>query len=208
VQSDVAAVVREATSVFTDLGHSVEPFSGGPPQLAYDWGMVGAFELYGQLEEFLPDREGEFGRGFIGGVKAGASMTPALWTAARRRRGELNRWCADVFSRYDLLLMPTVPYDAPPAGGPFPEEVEGRRANLGAVGSFTIPSISAGIPARPCGRASRRPSFRSAYRSSARGIAMISCSRPRTRSSKCVPGPITGRRSSLGVVRAGGLFCG
>jgi aspartyl-tRNA(Asn)/glutamyl-tRNA(Gln) amidotransferase subunit A len=139
VQSDVAAVVREATSVFTDLGHSVEPFSGGPPQLAYDWGMVGAFELYGQLEEFLPDREGEFGRGFIGGVKAGASMTPALWTAARRRRGELNRWCADVFSRYDLLLMPTVPYDAPPAGGPFPEEVEGRRANLGAVGSFTIP---------------------------------------------------------------------
>jgi aspartyl-tRNA(Asn)/glutamyl-tRNA(Gln) amidotransferase subunit A len=139
VQSDVAAVVREATRVFTELGHTVEPIEGGPPPMAYDWGMMGAFELYGMLEEFLPEQEGEFGRGFIGGVKAGATMTPAQWTATRRRRAELNRWCADLFARYDLLLTPTVPIDAPPAGGPFPEEIEGRRAGLAAVGSFTIP---------------------------------------------------------------------
>jgi aspartyl-tRNA(Asn)/glutamyl-tRNA(Gln) amidotransferase subunit A len=139
VQSDVAAIVRDAARVFEELGHHVEQISGGPPEMAYHWGLIGAFELYGMLEEFLPEREQEFGRGFLNGIKVGAGMTAADWTAARRRRTELNRWCAGVFERYDLLLTPTVPFDPPPAGGPFPEEIEGRRARLGAVASFTIP---------------------------------------------------------------------
>jgi aspartyl-tRNA(Asn)/glutamyl-tRNA(Gln) amidotransferase subunit A len=139
VRSDVAAVVRDALRVFEELRYNVEEISGGPPEMAYDWGIVGAFELYGALEEFVRTREAEFGRGFLGGLKAGSALTPAHWTAARRRRAELNEWCADIFSRYDVLLTPTVPYDAPPARGPFPEEIEGRKANLASVGSFTIP---------------------------------------------------------------------
>jgi len=57
----------------------------------------------------------------------------------RAQRQRLNRWCADAFERFDLLLTPTVPYDPPPARGPFPEETEGRAQPAAGVAAFTIP---------------------------------------------------------------------
>ena len=66
-------------------------------------------------------------------------MTPQLWGDLCRRREEVNRWCADVFARYDLLLTPTVPFDPPPAKGPLPAETEGRPQPTANVGSFTMP---------------------------------------------------------------------
>jgi aspartyl-tRNA(Asn)/glutamyl-tRNA(Gln) amidotransferase subunit A len=139
VQSDVAEVAYDAARVFEELGHSFEEVPAGLPEMGRDWGMVGAFELLGKLGPLLPDREDEFGRAFIHGVKAGRKMTPELWAEVRRRREDLNRWCADTFERYDLLLTPTLPYDPPPARGPFPEETEGRKQPMASVGSFTIP---------------------------------------------------------------------
>jgi aspartyl-tRNA(Asn)/glutamyl-tRNA(Gln) amidotransferase subunit A len=38
-----------------------------------------------------------------------------------------------------VLVTPTVPYDPPPAKGPFPEETEGRPQILAGVAAFTIP---------------------------------------------------------------------
>jgi aspartyl-tRNA(Asn)/glutamyl-tRNA(Gln) amidotransferase subunit A len=139
VQSDVADVVEDAAREFEKLGHSFQEVRDGPPEPGHDWGMVGAFELLGKLAHLLPDRERDFGRAFIRGVKAGAHMTPELWASIRRRREELNQWCADVFERFDLLLTPTVPFDPPPARGPFPAETEGRPQPAATVGSFTMP---------------------------------------------------------------------
>jgi aspartyl-tRNA(Asn)/glutamyl-tRNA(Gln) amidotransferase subunit A len=139
VQSDVAEIAYDAARVFEELGHDFAEESSGIPEMGYDWGMVGAFELLGKLGPLLPDHEGEFGRGFIHGVKAGRHMSPELWADVRRRREDLNRWCADIFDRYDLLLTPTLPYDPPPARGPFPEETDGRKQPAASVGSFTIP---------------------------------------------------------------------
>lgn len=139
VQSDVAPVVRDAAAVFERLGHRLEPLGEGPPELGLDWGMTGAFELYGEIEHLLPDRAEEFGRGFLAAVKNGPRMTTQLWTHIRHQRAKLNEWCAAVFDRFDLLLTPTVPFDPPPAGGPLPRETEGRVQPPGNVGSFTIP---------------------------------------------------------------------
>jgi aspartyl-tRNA(Asn)/glutamyl-tRNA(Gln) amidotransferase subunit A len=139
VQSDIAEIVYDAARAFEEMGHRFGELKEGLPELGRDWGMVGAFELLGRIEHLLPEREGEFGRSFIRGVKAGREMTPQLWGNVRRRRAELNRWCAEVFGRYDLLLTPTVPFDAPPAKGPFPEQTEGRTQPMASVGSFTIP---------------------------------------------------------------------
>ncbi len=139
VQSDIAEIVYDAARAFEEMGHHFEELKEGLPELGRDWGMVSAFELLGRIEHLLPEREGDFGRSFIRGVKMGREMTSKLWGDVRRRRAGLNRWCAEVFERYDLLLTPTVPFDAPPAKGPFPEQTEGRTQPMASVGSFTIP---------------------------------------------------------------------
>jgi aspartyl-tRNA(Asn)/glutamyl-tRNA(Gln) amidotransferase subunit A len=139
VQSDVAEVVAEAAQAFQELGHSVEPLEGGPPELSRDWGMGNAFEQLGELQHLLPEHEHEFGRTFIAGTKTGERMTVERYAKLRRRRQELSRWCAEVFDSVDLLLTPTTPYDPPPARGPFPLELEGQRLPWASVAGFTIP---------------------------------------------------------------------
>ncbi len=139
VQSDVAEVAYDASRVFGELGHGLEDLAESPPQMGREWGLVGAFELLGRFDALLPQRESEFGRAFIKGVQAGRSMTPQLWSEIRRLRQQLNLWCARTFERFDLLLTPTVPFDPPPARGPFPAETEGRPQPIAGVASFTIP---------------------------------------------------------------------
>ncbi|MFP8878638.1 MAG: amidase family protein, partial [Myxococcota bacterium] len=139
VQEDVASVVYDAARSFEAMGHHFEEVKDGIPEMGRDWGMVGAFEQLGQLGHLLPDRENDFGRSFIAGVKTGTKMNAETWGQVRRRRADLNRWCASIFERFDLLLTPTVPYDPPPARGPFPSETDGRTQPPVGVASFTIP---------------------------------------------------------------------
>ena len=139
VQSDIAAAVEESVRVFESLGHHVEVLEEGPPPEGREWGMLGAFELASQLHSLLPEHEHEFGRTFARAIRIGTGMNHEMWGQMARSRAVLNHWVADVFSRYDVLLTPTVPHDPPPAKGPFPEEVEGRRQPIAGVGSFTIP---------------------------------------------------------------------
>lgn len=139
VQSDIARVCADAAAAFETLGHHVEEVPDGPPEPGLDWGLIGAFEVLARIHPLLAEHEEEFGRSFLRGVKAGAGMNAELWGKMRLRREELNRWCSDVFHRYDLLLTPTVPYDPPAAGGPLNRETEGRRQPDANVGSFTMP---------------------------------------------------------------------
>jgi aspartyl-tRNA(Asn)/glutamyl-tRNA(Gln) amidotransferase subunit A len=147
VQSDVAEVAYEAARLFEKLGHSFVDLATRAPDLGRDWLRVGALESFGELAHKLPEREADFGRSFLRGVLAGSEISPARWVKIRRRRFELLRWCAEIFERCDLLLTPTVPYDPPPAGGPFPAQTEGRAQPPVGVASFTIPFNFSGHPA-------------------------------------------------------------
>lgn len=139
VQSDVGEIAEQAALSFEELGHSIEAISGGPPEPGGDWGLVGAHEALSRLAPLLPEHEHEFGRGYLNGVKMAAHLTPERWGAYRERREQLNRWCAELFGSYDLLLTPTLPYDPPLAGGPLLAEVEGQRQPAANIGSFTMP---------------------------------------------------------------------
>ncbi len=139
VQSDVAGVVEEAARVFSKLGHRLVPVAEGAPKLGIEWGLLGSFQLLSRLHAYLPEREGDFTRAFARGLRAGSRMSAERWGVIARKRSELNAWCAELFERVDLLLTPTVPYDPPPARGPFPEETEGRQQPPMGVASFTIP---------------------------------------------------------------------
>jgi aspartyl-tRNA(Asn)/glutamyl-tRNA(Gln) amidotransferase subunit A len=138
VQSDVAEVAYDAARLFAQ-DHRFEEFAGGPPQLGRKWGMLGAFEGLGEIEPLLAEHEKDFGRGFLSGMLAGRRMTPLFWSEIRRERAQLNRWCAETFARYDLVLTPTVPFDPPAARGPLPAATEGRAQPAVGVASFTIP---------------------------------------------------------------------
>lgn len=139
VQSDVAEVVAHAAQVFERAGHSIERVQGGPPDTGRDWGLVNVFDMAARLGHLLPDHASEFGRAFLWGLEHGRQMTPERWRAAQARREELNRWCARTFDSFDLLITPTTSYDPPPAGGPFPKELEGHPLPEASVASFTIP---------------------------------------------------------------------
>ena len=139
VQPDVAEVAAEAALAFEELGHRVEEIRGGPPDVGRQWGLINAFEAAGKLGHLLPDREQEFGRSFLHGVKAGFKMTPAIWWEGQKARQRVNHWCAEVFAGYDLLLTPTTFADPPPAKGPLPTEIDGKAAPFGSSGAFTIP---------------------------------------------------------------------
>lgn len=139
VQSDIAAAVEEGVKVFEQMGHHVEEVKGGPPLISGNWGKLGAFEIGGGLRNLLPEREAEFGRSFIAGIKNAHTMTADWWGEAAQQREQLNAWCTDIFDDYDILITPTVSFDPPPAGGPFPEETEGRKQVEVGVAAFTIP---------------------------------------------------------------------
>jgi aspartyl-tRNA(Asn)/glutamyl-tRNA(Gln) amidotransferase subunit A len=139
VQSDVAALAEDAAHAFEKLGHRLVPIAGGPPELGREWGLLGSFELRSHLAAFLPERRGELGRGLLQGLDLAETIDARAWGEMARKRTELNAWCAKAFEQVDFLLTPTVPYDPPPAKGPFPRETEGRRQRPAGVAAFTIP---------------------------------------------------------------------
>jgi aspartyl-tRNA(Asn)/glutamyl-tRNA(Gln) amidotransferase subunit A len=139
VQSDVEAAVEDGVKLFERLGHTVGDVKGGPPQMGPEWTMLGNFLQLSHLHKLLPEHEHEFGRQYIAGVKSGRDMTPEAWGAMAEARARLNAWCAEMFEEYDVLITPTVPFDPPPAKGPWPTEIEGKRCPPVAVASFTIP---------------------------------------------------------------------
>jgi Asp-tRNA(Asn)/Glu-tRNA(Gln) amidotransferase A subunit family amidase len=139
VQSDIATAVEEGAKLFEQHGHTLEAVTTGPPLLAAEWGRLGAFEVGSGIAEYLPEHESQFGRSFLAGIKNSESLTAAWWGEAAKKRAQLNDWCADIFSKYDVLITPTVPFDPPPAGGPFPLETEGRKQVDVGVAAFTVP---------------------------------------------------------------------
>jgi aspartyl-tRNA(Asn)/glutamyl-tRNA(Gln) amidotransferase subunit A len=139
VQPDVAETVQEAVRVFDKRGHRLEEIVGGPPPLGRQWAILANLELAGKLYPLLSEHEGSFGRSFLAGLRLAWNVTPEWFGDAARLRMQLNDWCSEVFERYDALVTPTVPYDPPPAKGPFPVEPDAGGRLAAGVASFTLP---------------------------------------------------------------------
>jgi aspartyl-tRNA(Asn)/glutamyl-tRNA(Gln) amidotransferase subunit A len=139
VDSEIAKIVEEAAQTFAKLGHRLSPVRGGPPDLAGEWGLFSMYEIGGRIAPLLPRHEAEFSNGLMRTIAIARGMDPAWLGETARKRAALVRWVAEIFSEYDLLLTPTVPYDPPPAKGPLPSETEGRRQTPSGVAAFTIP---------------------------------------------------------------------
>jgi len=147
VQSGFAVAVEEGIKIFEKMGHRIERVEGGPPMMGDDWNLIGSLENASRLHKFLPEREADFTRAFLEGVKRAWKLTPERFGEIAEKRNQINDWCAEIFGSYDVLITPTVPYDPPPAKGPFPEETEGRKQVPASSAVFTIPFNQSGHPA-------------------------------------------------------------
>jgi aspartyl-tRNA(Asn)/glutamyl-tRNA(Gln) amidotransferase subunit A len=148
VQHDVWREVEAAIDVFRKLGHTVEVVDDVFPDLGVDWALVASAENYALLAEQVERHRGEWGRAFLEGLERGKEITPAVIGRAQRKRAALHAVLTRIFSRYALLLTPTLPTEAFAAAGPFPKAIDGEpiTSALGAV-AFTYPFNFSGHPA-------------------------------------------------------------
>jgi aspartyl-tRNA(Asn)/glutamyl-tRNA(Gln) amidotransferase subunit A len=147
VQSDVAAIVEDAARTFERIGCTLVAVTGGPPDLGADWSMLVAWETAARLGSLVEERATDLSRSLLQELRSAKAITPAWWGEMARRRSEMVAWSAQRFKECDLLVTPTVPYDPPPAKGPFPSETEGRTQPVASVASFTIPFNMSWYPA-------------------------------------------------------------
>lgn len=144
VQSDVALAVELAVLAFSELGHEVERFDEPVPQIAQWWTSVTRFEGLASLWDVYHERPQELTDAYRAGLDAAQTVGPREFGVFARRRAEVNAWTERLFDRYDLLLTPTMPLEAPAAAGPIPTTVEGEPINFIA---FTAPFNFSGHPA-------------------------------------------------------------
>ena len=145
VRREVDAGVR---ALERTLGREIDLVPDRLTDAGIAWAMLNAVELQARLAPVIERHRDEWGRGFIQGVDAGASITAAQIGVHQAERLRLVQDVASVFARYDLLLTPTMPTVAFGAAGPLPSGVDGERfaSPLHAV-AFTYPFNLTGHPA-------------------------------------------------------------
>jgi aspartyl-tRNA(Asn)/glutamyl-tRNA(Gln) amidotransferase subunit A len=125
VQSDVAREVDAAVKVFQDLGHEVEENLDEFPGMGGWWLRLGRFSALESMEDLVRNHRDRFSPGYAVGFRDVEEVGAHDFGEAYRLRARLNRWLWEIFDRYDLFLLPTMPYEAFAAEGPIPTEVEG-----------------------------------------------------------------------------------
>jgi aspartyl-tRNA(Asn)/glutamyl-tRNA(Gln) amidotransferase subunit A len=141
-------VERSVEELGTLLGRPVEVIPDRLTDCGFAWAMLNCFEQHAKLAPKLPEHRDEFGRGYLRGVEHGGRLSAADIGTFQRERLRVVEEVAHVFTRYDLLLTPTVPTVAFPAAGPMPSVIDGAElaSPIHAV-AFSYPFNMTGHPA-------------------------------------------------------------
>jgi aspartyl-tRNA(Asn)/glutamyl-tRNA(Gln) amidotransferase subunit A len=157
VEPAVLDSVRSAAQAFADAGHRVEEADlrlDDPWPIEDEiWLATYAVELDGRTDGRPIDDLDGLSPGLRTIVERGATRTAADLARALKAR---TRWCATLVDRlapYDLVLTPTLPCVAFPAGDDAPAAIAGRSVSYLSWTAFTYPFNLSGQPAAtvPCG---------------------------------------------------------
>jgi aspartyl-tRNA(Asn)/glutamyl-tRNA(Gln) amidotransferase subunit A len=145
---EVCSAVNDAAQVFEQLGARVEKVEmNWLEEAALANGRMTLADAAAFHRQRLAEHPERFGADVLQRLQAGAALTAAEYSLARRTKAETRRRFESFFEKYDLLLLPTTPVAAPPI-----EETTALAA-VPQLTRFTAPFNLAGVPALsvPCG---------------------------------------------------------
>ncbi len=142
----------KGVKAFEEMGHHVDEVGHVFDDLGLLWGRISATGTYATIYEKLADQKDKFGRAFLEGTMTAKKVTWDRYGEAQRARARLVQQLWHFFDPsgegYDLLLTPTLPFEAIDARGHWPTEIDGKplKTPLHVV-PFTPPFNLSGHPA-------------------------------------------------------------
>lgn len=150
VDPEVAGPVRKAVDAFADLGCHVEEVGDlwDDPSAMHHCFWVSNFA--GNLGPHLDRWEERMDPGLVACVRDGLHVTAADYVRAKQSRLDLYAKVQALFTRYDLLLTPTLSVAAFPVGRIIPEHWEQHAWDWIRWAGFSYPFNLTWVPAATC----------------------------------------------------------
>lgn len=153
VDPEVRKVTEGAARTFAELGCNVEQENPGFDDPEEGFITMVAADTYAAWGDKLDEWGDRMDPTFLTFLKAGADITAKAYVHAAHRRADMWNNVQQFFSKYDLLLTPTVtvpPFALDIAG---PQEIGGQPVEPWRWVAFTFPWNLTGQPAAtvPCG---------------------------------------------------------
>ena len=124
---EVEAQVAAAAKTFERLGASVEPIT--PPTTGADAGRVFVVHWFSALQRLLQlypaEKHAQFDPQLLQNAKVGEAYSVQTLVDAMVARREMSTAWNLLFTRYDLVISPTLNVTAFPVGQPFPDGPDG-----------------------------------------------------------------------------------
>jgi len=148
VEPDVRRRCEDGVMAFEEMGYKVDEIGHVFDDLGVLWGRLSSTSTYATIYPKLAEDRERFGHAFLSGAMTAKKITWEKFGDAQRARARLVNQLAEFFGKYDLLLTPTLPFDAIDARGHWPTEIDGKRLKSPLhVVPFTPPFNLSGHPA-------------------------------------------------------------
>jgi aspartyl-tRNA(Asn)/glutamyl-tRNA(Gln) amidotransferase subunit A len=148
VEPDVRRGCEDGVKAFEEMGHNVDEIGHVFDDLKGGWGRISATGTYAAIYPKLAEHEDRFGYSFLKGAMTAKRVTWEKYGDLQRARATLVRQLGEFFDKYDLLLTPTLPFEAIDARGAWPTEIDGQPLkNPLHIVPFTPPFNLSGHPA-------------------------------------------------------------
>jgi Asp-tRNA(Asn)/Glu-tRNA(Gln) amidotransferase A subunit family amidase len=149
VDPSVRAGFAAAVARLGSLGAELIPAAPGLGDPTALWNTVALAEGYASEGPLLASWRSRMSDGTAAIVQAGASITAGAYVDALHERNAYSAAWAGFFSRYDVLVTPTMQMTAFPVGRLRPETIEGRPVDpfFDDWCTLCLPANLAGLPA-------------------------------------------------------------
>jgi aspartyl-tRNA(Asn)/glutamyl-tRNA(Gln) amidotransferase subunit A len=153
VDPQVRQLAEAAARRFTDLGCHVEEAHPGFADPAETYQILSTASRAARVADRWPAERDRFDPSLVVQIEAGMRWSAVDFVRASNVRRTLNDAFVRFFTRYDLLLTPTVTAPPPPVKVEAHEQIAGRKVTRLGWLAFTFPLSLIGYPAAsvPCG---------------------------------------------------------